>query len=99
MNIPDGGVVSPLCAPRKLVCPSLSCKITSQLRNTFLILYRKGLFRQERASVGQEGLINVQAPSGLGPCLQGFMQCPAEISSTKLRKGSVPPDSVSCSLS
>lgn len=61
--------------------------MVSQLRNnTLLIRYRKGVFCQERASAGQEGLINVQAPPGLCPCLQGLMQCPTEVSSSMAGK-------------
>ena len=73
--------------PRKTLCPSLSYKIASQLcSNTLLILYRKRVFFQERSSAGQEGLINLQAPSGLYPFLQGLMRCPAEVSSSKAGK-------------
>lgn len=45
------------------------------------------MFCQERASAGQEGLINVQAPYGLCPCLWGLTQCPAEVGSSKAGKG------------
>lgn len=68
--------------------PSLFCKIASQLcNNTCWIFYRNVEFCQERASAGQGGLINVQAPSGLCPCLQGLMQCPEEVRSSKAGKG------------
>lgn len=68
--------------------PSLFCKIASQLRNnTCSIFYRKRVFCQERASAGQGGFINVQAPSGLCPCLQGLTQCPEEVRSSEAGKG------------
>lgn len=69
----------------QIACPSLLVKLPVSCATTraWSSIERECFAKKG----GQGGLINVQAPSGLCPCLQGLMQCPEEVRSSKARKG------------